>query len=129
MAWARSTSTARRGRCCPECPSAISRHRRRLGRVTRQSCISPHRRPVSRPPASRSRFKLLTHYTSGHKRTGLAISKRVEGAALRHCLLCYLRCDWLLEVNTRHVHLAVRPGRRERRRIKEYTKPTGTRAK
>ena len=27
-------------------------------------------------------FKLLTHYTSGHKRTGLAISKRVEGAAL-----------------------------------------------
>ena len=28
-------------------------------------------------------FKLLTHYTSGHKRTGLAISKRVEGAALR----------------------------------------------
>ena len=29
-------------------------------------------------------MKLLTHYTSGHKRTGLAISKRVEGAALSH---------------------------------------------
>ena len=37
---------------------------------------------------------------------------------------CYLRCDWLLEVNTRHVHWAVRLGRRERRRIEEYTKPT-----
>ena len=39
-----------------------------------------------------------------------------------HCLQCDLRCDWLLEVNTRDVHLAVRPGRRERRRIKEDTK-------
>ena len=33
------------------------------------------------------------------------------------------------QVNMRHVHLAVRLGRRERRRIEEYTKPTRTRAK
>ena len=39
---------------------------------------------------------------------------------LRHCLQCYLRCDWLLKV---------RLGRRERRRIEECTRPTSTRAK
>ena len=44
-------------------------------------------------------------------------------------LQCFLRCDWLLEVNTHHVHLTIQPGRQERRRIKEYTKPTRTRAK
>ena len=43
---------------------------------------------------------------------------------LGHFLQCYLRCDWLLEVNTRHVHLTVQPGRRECRRIEEYTKPS-----
>ena len=44
-------------------------------------------------------------------------------------LAMHLRCDWLREVNTRYVHLTVRLGRREGRRIKEYTKPTRTRAK
>ena len=35
---------------------------------------------------------------------------------LRHCLQCHMR-------------LTVRPGRRERRRIEEYTKPISTRSK
>ena len=34
--------------------------------------------------------KLSTHYTSGHKRTGLVISKRVEGAALNDLHSCFV---------------------------------------
>ena len=84
----------------------------------------------STPPAciKTVRFQITTNASADGYARPATSPFRIQ-ILLRHCLQCYPRCDWLLKVNTRHVHLAVRPGRRERRRIKEYTKPTGTRAK
>ena len=84
----------------------------------------------STPPAciKTVRFQITTNASADGYARPATSPFRIQ-ILLRHCLQCYPRCDWLLKVNTRHMHLAVRPGRRERRRIKEYTKPTGTRAK
>ena len=89
--------------------------------LSKRNCTSnddKHHQKATRLDKSVIRVKWLTSDDSGQaieiiykpatELPGASSPFRIH-ILLRHSLQCYLRCDWLLEVNTRHVHLTMRP--------------------